>query len=153
MTTIATDGKSMAGDGLIVNAGDMICGFNTVKVHRLDDGGIVGIAGDASLALAFVAWLNGGTEPTVEEVDALHITADGALLYYHNTGAPVPCEAPAAIGTGTKLAMGAMLAGSDPAKAVEIACQRDICSGGSIIVLHHGSEDAAQLAQRFKAVA
>jgi ATP-dependent protease HslVU (ClpYQ) peptidase subunit len=43
---------------------------------------------------------------------------------------------PAAIGSGSLLALGAMEAGVSPEQAVGIAAKRDIGTGGKITVLH-----------------
>lgn len=135
MTTIACDGKSMAGDGMVINRADMVCGLNTEKVARLDDGSIIGSCGDFIEIQALVAWLNGGEKPDVSNCSALVLKPDGRVFYHEGASVGAPAELPAAIGSGAALAMGAMLAGASPGKAVMIAAERDVYTGGTITVL------------------
>jgi hypothetical protein len=128
----------MAGDGLVMNGNDMVVRRDFPKVRRLNDGSLLGVAGNEPAAFAMAGWLNGGEKPSLDDVEALQLMPDGELRYYHNGNGPSPAEAPAVLGTGGKLAMGAMLAGATPKEAVKIACSRDICSGGEIISMERG---------------
>lgn len=137
MTTIATDGKSMAGDGL-VTSGDAIFGYNLVKVRRAPDGRIAGASGTGYDADAFHAWLaNGGDPPKLNEhFEALVLYPDGTCRSYDSDCRSIPEELPSATGSGRLAAIGAMEFGAGPERAVEIACARDAMSGGKITVLH-----------------
>lgn len=139
MTTIATDGRSMAGDGQ-AGRGDLITRASAVKVHRLADGSLFGGAGDAGQLIDLRAWLEGGgARPKAKSLAAFHLKTNGELWYYGDNESPVLSEAPNAVGTGEALAIGAMEAGATPEQAVAIAARRDINSGGAITVLHlHG---------------
>ena len=135
MTTIATDGKSMAGDGQVTN-GSLIDSYSFRKVFRLADGRIVGCAGDVWATMAIVGWLEkGGEFPKIEcdGFEALVIDGTGLAICYNNLGQSAPQSLPAVIGSGSKLALGAMLSGANPTDAVDIACGRDCYSGGQII--------------------
>jgi hypothetical protein len=134
VTTIACDGKSMAGDGLAAR-GSLITAFNSEKVVRLDDGRIVGTAGNKADCYKFRAWLrDGGPIPKFKDFAALVLQSDGRLSYHtEDYPAGSPTEAPNAIGTGQEIAIGAMLAGKTPAEAVTLAAMRDIHTGGVII--------------------
>lgn len=137
MTTIATDGKSMAGDGRITEF-DRVCLSNHQKVVRLKDGRIVGFSGNAYNWDEYAAWLNnGGDPPKVHETfGALVLSPDGTLCSYDEFGRRFPEAAPYAIGSGSALAIGAMDAGMTAERACEIACARDVWSGGKITVLY-----------------
>lgn len=136
MTTIATDGKSMAGDGLECE-GNTITGRSVVKVERLPDGRIVGVSGRFTDAIAFRRWLTeGGAKPKVGEMGALVLCPDGTVLWYDKALEPLPSEIPAAVGCGMDHALTAMDAGCAPERAVELAALRDPRTGGNISVLY-----------------
>lgn len=59
MTTIATDGRSMAGDGAQF-MGEIQRAANAAKVVRLPDGGLVGCSGNSNDCEAFRQWLIAG---------------------------------------------------------------------------------------------
>lgn len=137
MTTIATDGKSMAGDGQ-AEVGPIITHAHRKKVRRLDDASIVGCAGNATDRIAFCKWLiEGGKPPRIrkDEFAALVLRQDGEIEYFDDTCIPLPAEAPIAIGSGREIAIGAMEAGASPKDAVHIAAKRDPHTGGDITVL------------------
>jgi ATP-dependent protease HslVU (ClpYQ) peptidase subunit len=135
MTTIATDGKTMAGDGQTALAEGHVTVLTKSKLHHLPDGSVIGCAGNTVDILRAVAWLKSGREgkpPKLAEVGILQLMPDGSLFYWNEELEPHQWDVPCAIGTGGELALGAMLAGASPKKAVEIACQRDPMSGGKI---------------------
>lgn len=134
MTTIATDGKSMAGDGLVTSEGTVF-GSKCVKVEQLPDGRIAGACGSAYFFGPFIAWLtNGGDFPELDDsFEGLVLSPDGTCRSYDDKGRSIEEELPVASGSGRQLAIGAMLAGASPAKAVEIAATRDLGTGGTII--------------------
>ena len=124
----------MAGDGLVTSNGTV---FSTdfQKVTKLKDGRIVGVAGTAFNVRPFVDWLeNGGDLPELEEnFDAIVLYPDGSSFSYNEKGRCIPEPAPTAVGSGRELAIGAMLAGASALKAVTLAAQRDIATGGEIV--------------------
>ncbi len=134
MTTIATDGLTMAGDGLITGNG-LVHGSAARKVIKLPDGRLVGVCGTYYGILAFANWMtSGGDKPDLpESFEALVLAHDGCTSW-NDKCQSCPQEVPAVTGSGGALALGAMLAGCSPAEAVSIASQRDIGTGGTIIV-------------------
>lgn len=136
MTTIATDGQTMAGDGL-VTSGNVIFGSNIVKVFQLKDGRLAGICGSAYHAGPFCEWLNQGGEPPEldDNFEALVLMADGSCRSYDHKGRWIAEELPTACGTGREFALAAMDLGASPEEAVEAAAKRDTCTGGKITVL------------------
>lgn len=140
MTTIATDGICMAGDGQMTgteNGDAAIYSYEAVKVHRLPDGSIVGIAGDVKTVFAFLEWIRGdrGKDFYISDRDwaALHLTRDGVLLYA-GVGTPVQVPGRFAIGTGRHFALAAMDMGASPRGAIEVASHRCSATGGTITV-------------------
>lgn len=137
MTTIATDGRTMAGDGLVTSNGT-IFGTKCVKVRKLKDGRIVGISGVAYTFDPFCEWLErGGDLPTLDEgaFEALVLGVDGSCRSYDHTGRHLAEELPTATGSGREIALGAMAVGASPEEAVKAACERDTGTGGLITVV------------------
>lgn len=132
----------MATDGLVTNGNEVVTDFDYPKALRLKDGSIVAVAGMFFALEALRAFLDGDAKEVeaAGEWDAIRLMPDGSGLFYcdkHPTlGAP--CSWPATLGTGGEIALGAMLAGATPKKAVELACERDCGSGGKITVLALG---------------
>jgi ATP-dependent protease HslVU (ClpYQ) peptidase subunit len=139
MTTVATDGKSMAADGQSSTDDGPITNLNRRKITKLPGGSIVGGAGQLPDILRLTAWLEDGGQqkpPRIREPLAmLQLMPTGEVLYWNEELEPHPIDVPAAVGSGAELALGAMLAGASPKEAVGIACQRDPMSGGKITVL------------------
>lgn len=138
MTTIACDGKTMAGDGLITE-NDAVCMTDYPKVRRLSDGRIVGFCGNSYNWDTFAEWLEGGCEgdaPKVEDgFGCLVLQTDGAIVSYDKLGRSFPEVAPCANGSGARFALAAMDHGKNAAEAVAYACSRDIYSGGVVTAL------------------
>ncbi len=142
MTTIATDGKSMAGDGQASTQGTIVTS-KSIKVVRMSgcyDGGIYAACGSAGWGDRLLAWLNAGEEgdpPKGDEADGfMYLRPDGTLWQGGNDGLAVEIEVPFALGSGMDFAIGAMGAGKTAEEAVAIAAARDPNSGGLITVLH-----------------
>lgn len=135
MTTIATDGETMAGDTL-TTAGSYIVRTAT-KVLRAKDGRIFGCCGPVVDAVKFQTWM---AEPALEQpkigddFSALILNPDGTVDWIDKDLVPVRYITPMSIGSGCELAIGAMLAGASPAQAVGIAGQRDTCTGSEITI-------------------
>lgn len=137
MTCVATDGWTMAGDGLSHSAEGLICSLDVTKVRRLKDGRIFGLAGSPFDLDPVEQWLNdGGDFPQVNhDFDLLVLEPDGKVYSYNEEGYRTLELLPAAIGSGTDLAIGAMEAGAAPLAAVAIACKRHNGCAGTIISL------------------
>lgn len=136
MTTIATDGRTMAGDTLITAGKERLAFSN--KIHRGLDGSIFGACGPSTDAARFRRWLcePGQDRPELtDDFSALVLRPDGNAVYYCSKLEPIEMMLPQAIGSGADYAIGAMLAGATPTEAVRIACERDTCSGGEVTFL------------------
>lgn len=138
MTTIATDGRSMAGDGLSIMDGTIVA-TNSVKVEKLTDGSLFGACGSAADALHLVEFLNGGCigdwPHRTDNFGAIVVRPDGSVFTCSENDGLIKVCAPIAMGSGADYAVGAMDAGASPAEAVSIAIGRDPRSGGSISVV------------------
>lgn len=137
MTTIATDGKSMAADGRVTSC-DMIFSEELVKIHRLADGRLVGIAGSGYFHEPFLKWLEeGGEKPKLSDnFEGLVLHPDGTACTYDENCYRLPESLPTASGSGRPFALAAMDLGFSPEEAVKAAIRRDTQSGGKITVLH-----------------
>ncbi|MBL8644021.1 MAG: hypothetical protein JNK21_08800 [Rhodospirillaceae bacterium] len=133
MTTIATDGKVMAADSRLT--GDYIDQFNSTKLYAVN-GEIVGTCGTASEGLAYIQWLQDSkAAPKLsDKFEALHLTRGGIFSVDRNL-VRIRVAKVSAIGSGCGYAMGAMLAGASPGKAVQIAAKLDPHTGGKIVTM------------------
>lgn len=135
MTTVAADWKRglMACDSM---TSTVDAWWPSTKVYRVD-GALIGGAGEASSIRSFVAWYADGQrlpKPKLGNFCALVLNADG-LFYWASDLVAEPIERGFhAIGSGGNAALGAMLAGANVQKAVQIACQVDTSSGGDVVL-------------------
>lgn len=154
MTTIAWDGKTLAGDQ---GSWSGPARRRVRKVFRItaQDGKdfLVGFCGDGAFALAVLAWMRGkaekpsyrafGVNPDVQcamviERD-LTVWGVGASLTYYKFD-----EQQMAMGGGQEFAWGALEAGASAARAVEIAIKRsDYAAFGVDTVSFDDEEPAA----------
>lgn len=138
MTTILASQKHklMVADSLTTGG----VNFKSRKIFRVNDK-LVGFAGAVTHALKFIQWLEHGTPLNLHydkndfTFEAL-VLSEQALFYYDNELVPIEVsEQICAIGSGAPYALGALDAGASPKKAVEIAANRDECSGPPVIVM------------------
>ena len=141
MTTIATDGKTMAADTQMTGA--YIDRTNAVKISFSSDMKLVcGATGSAQDVEDFKRVIGGMTENEFparikfgheyKDFEAL-IMSEGDVFWVGEAGVPVRVGAPASVGSGEKFAMGAMMSGKTPKEAVEIAMLLDPHTGGDVI--------------------
>lgn len=136
MTTIATDGISMAGDTLMSASGHVF--GQVLKVHRAPDDRIYGCCGSSADCQKFERWMRSGQDypKQHESFAALILNRDGTIDWIDEDGELVRVVAPAAIGSGHHYAIGAMGAGASPEQALAIAMRFDRNTGGEITVEH-----------------
>lgn len=134
MTTIACDGKSMAGDGKTTINGT-ITSLSMRKIFKLKDGRVIGGCGPIESLFVVMRWLeNGGDKPKVDQdFSALLMSHDGVKCC-SDTLEWLAMDTPMAIGSGMQVALGAMDSGICPAQAVNVASKRDVYTGGVITV-------------------
>lgn len=142
MTTIAFDGKTIAGDSRITYENEIVGDYDT-KVSLIDRANYVfGFAGTRSMKNAAERWIMGGCTKDNHPKDGdwsalvMHVYGNQQCMLYTNTtpyGAYV--QAPFAIGSGDKYAVAAMHCGKTAAEAVSIAAKLDPFTGGEVISL------------------
>ena len=128
MTTIAWDGKTLAGDSR-ANSGNVKFKVSKIRRHR---GHLIGFAGPLDLAEEVFAWFKAGANPedfppaqTDEDVrtDFLVITPKKKIHLYQKSPYPVDYSNNAifAIGSGRDFALAAMHLGKTADQAVAVA--------------------------------
>lgn len=133
-TTIAFDGKEMAADSQMTVGSWMM--FTPEKLTRID-GDVIGCAGNCEEIVKFKIWYRDRTRPFPKmkgSFEAICWTKDG-LMRYTTSGVPIKFNPPYALGSGSDIAMGAMKAGVGARRAVEIATETDIYSGGHVFTM------------------
>lgn len=141
MTTIASDGKTVAVDGLRV-CGSEIIDLDTPKIGQGDDC-VYGFAGAARYFEPALRWhvLRGEENPPPHpgrsadqsERWSLFVFTPGQVVRYSSDDEwPEAYPYPAAFGSGGVYAQAALLSGKTSREAVEIAAKLDIYTGGTI---------------------
>lgn len=128
---MAADGQSTAHEQTIVST-------TSKKLRRFADGRIVGVAGDTAQKADFLRFLETGKKYVQADgfsSVALVLHPDGRIMLHVDQHNPSEVDAPAAIGSGEDFAVGAMLAGMTARQAVEVACARDVYSGGVVTLM------------------
>lgn len=147
MTTIATDGKTIAADGLRTFGGE-ICGTAHKKI-RVSDGCIFTFSGPTPLFEPAVKWQVNGADPrAVPESKGednwwsiLVLENDGCggltmTRYSSLTPYPERFDPPFTMGAGAEFALGAMAHGASPEEAVRLTAKHFNHTGGEIQVIN-----------------
>lgn len=149
MSTIAYANGQLAADRLAY-LGRYEAGHATKrKIHRLEDGRLVGISTSVVGASSMLMqWIKEGADPASaifektapDEFAILIVELDGTLTYYDDGLWPQHPEPTVfAIGSGRSYALGAMAAGKTAAEAIDIAAFFDPFTRlGEIDVLYLG---------------
>lgn len=144
MTTISTDGVTIAADGLAC-IGNEIVQWNCPKIV-VRAGRIYAVTGSDALGRVAIDWHVAGADPSklpVAGADASWslIVIEGptpiktATRYTSAMPYPDVFPLPQAFGSGCEYAMGALLAGASPRESVEIAAKLNCHTGGEIQVV------------------
>lgn len=131
MTTIAYRDSMMAADSGCFDSS--LYQGQVDKLWILPSVGLIGCCGEIGAMIRFVDWLKDGGDrkrkpslPDDCEFESMIVNPDGRVAHYDRHLVPIRVANDFhAIGSGRKLALGAMMAGASADKAVEIACQYD----------------------------
>jgi ATP-dependent protease HslVU (ClpYQ) peptidase subunit len=139
MTTIAWDGKTLAGDRQS-NFGPLRA--TTTKVHRIE-GRLVGGAGCSFKLREVHNWFWAGMPkdqyPKMDsgDIDLICIGPHGSIFLYSDSATPVLIEDKIfAVGSGRDYALAAMHLGQTAEQAVRVAAVFDPGTGPDVDVLH-----------------
>lgn len=143
MTVIAWDGKTLAADRWCV---DSVTGLKRLllgpKIMRVNDEELIAATGSGRAGLLLKGWYRAGADagafPRVEQAAEtdLYVFRLDRVMVYQNTPEPMLLQpGQHAAGCGGAYALGAMMAGADAVRAVEIACALDVACGGDIDTL------------------
>lgn len=152
MTTIVFDGKTMAADraqssGIIYRPVAKIA-----KIKMAEETILVGFCGSAPFADSALSFLAGrGPKPDCDffeinpsEELGLIASSSGELFLLSASFNRLKIEEPiGAIGSGYEIAYGALAAGADAQRAVEIVCQRASGSGLGVDTLSFTADELA----------
>lgn len=140
MTTIAWDGKTLAGDRRITANG--VVNTESTKVHKRKDGALIGISGELCTSSEFVRWFmkgEKGKKPPLKAMatselaaSAIIIRPNGTVEAHDQDGWHVVESSRYAIGSGGNFAMVAMKCGAFADRAVEIAAEFDVYTGSKV---------------------
>lgn len=125
------------------------CGEVT-KIYPLPDGSLFGVAGAVGDLIRFRRWMFSGREGdfrfTDEDSEALVVDPTGQVHWWgHADGSGVQIEGNYfAIGSGFRIAMGAMAAGASAESAVAICCNLDAHTRRPINSLFHPTRIAPE---------
>lgn len=140
MTTIAWDGKMMAGDKRTSFGGLHV---TTTKVHRIRGALVAGCGNSAPIA-EMIQWYADGADPAKlppnqrdeDKAVNLLVASPEGLFLYADSATPFKIESPfAAIGSGRDFAIAAMHLGCDARRAVEIASIYETGTGNGVDAL------------------
>lgn len=137
MTVIATDGKCVAFDS-ICTANSYLFGSCDDKAVMASETHVCGATGTVDDCCAFQQWIVRCMKGEAPEKPKLGENYGGIVVdliahrcTYYTAGLwPSTVALPFAVGVGDELAIGAMLAGAHPIRAVEIAGMRRLNVGG-----------------------
>lgn len=131
MTTIAWDGKSLVADRQTTKGSTR---GTMCKIFQLNNNRFLAGAGDAVEINQVVHWMKAGgkkkMKPDIEESEFLMLDKRGKKCYFMDHRlVPMVCESFSAIGSGSDFALGAMAAGVDAERAIQIASRLDVFTG------------------------
>lgn len=141
MTTIATDGKTIAADSLTIYNGRERGMKPATKMVRHGKR-IYASAGSAGILEVLAQWAASGAalpdplKDTKAEWDLLELSSRGVRHMCNDVPFFLDVLPPFAIGSGSAYALGAMHVGATPEEAVRVAAMLDCNTGGEIVAMH-----------------
>lgn len=140
MTTIAANRGSMAADSLTATEDGLVVDTATQKITRIGTD-LIGCEGDDDYIGHFLEWYRRGRDPeerpeNIEggEFAAVVLTAEGRLFKYFAGCYPIEHHSAwLTLGSGSEIAAGVMATGATPRRAVEIARELNVWTGGEIV--------------------
>lgn len=156
MTTIAYREGVLCAD-TSVHDRDTYVGAMDKIVKRKSDGKLAGAAGAMEDVVAFLDWFMRGSRGSLSvsktgNFEGLVVHGKGEVEWFGANGRSKPillADFPfTAIGSGFKVAMGAMAHGASAQDAIKIACQLDVYTREPITTLRYGKTHNAKTSSR-----
>lgn len=144
MTTIVYCRKSrtMASDRRVISDSGLVC-HPVTKIGRAKDGALLAVSGGiAGLSILKTWWESGsaGLIPEMGGCDACVVKPDGSVWWLQQSVLTVCEDEFIVLGSGGKVAIGALAAGASAKEAVEIASRFDIYTGDGVNTLILGGD-------------
>ena len=139
MTTIAYREGMIASDSQVTSGNVFDC--TSEKIARNERGDIAGASGCLVFSQAFLDWFQGGEKgelpkcPDEAEAFIVRNAAPERVECFDNRGQCVVSAPYYAVGSGKRVALGAMAFGADAIQAVNCAIKHDIYTGGTVDTL------------------
>lgn len=138
MTTVAYKDGVLAADTQVTDSDTRIA--NITKIARSRSGWVGGICGGAEMASLFLPWIREGCDPdnvpTVPSGCDVLVVSPQRRMYFVQSRTLILARTPfVSLGSGSRIALGAMAAGATAEQAVRIACKYDVNTGGKVQVL------------------
>lgn len=140
MTTIVTDGTTIAADSLTTFGHER--GHRAMEKVQVAKGKIYASSGLGAMLPVLIAWHQAGADPEKvprvaadEHWSLLVIEPAGMFLYTIKCPYALQVDPPFGLGMGADYAMGAMAWGASPREAVGVACRFSTTSGGPVQVV------------------
>lgn len=138
MTVVVWRDGVMAADSGVFRSDQVVA--LTRKIHRFENGALVGCSGNLSKVSTFIDWYAAGADPESRRMtgdpgfEALVVTPDGRVRVYLSANEVEDrMEAPYfAIGSGAEVAFGALAHGASAIEAVEAAIKHHVFCVGPV---------------------
>lgn len=142
MTTIAYRDGILASDTGI-HGGGYFVGETEEKIFE-HQGSLFGVTGDLSAIVILKKWLEDGRsleklpDFKKDNVEIIEINPGGKVFFLYETFLPIHIDAEYhALGSGDRIAIGALDIGATATMAIEICIKRDCYTAGKVISLRH----------------
>jgi len=132
VTTIAYRDGVMAGDSGSTSGETVDGSYRKTFKH---EGRLYGMTGRVADAAVFKEWVKKGRKgkPGISDLQVIEIRADGKVLFWEGDRPPFIYKSPCvAIGTGSDIALGAMLVGANAKQALKAARKANVYTIGKI---------------------
>lgn len=135
MTTIAFRNGIVASDSSAENNG-WVAGHSVAKMRRGAIGDVYAVTGNLAESWSAIDLIDKGESPKLsEDCRVVRFHPNGSITVYEGVGSfPVECEY-TAFGSGSPVALAAMMMGASAQRAVEIAISLDPYTGGSVVTM------------------
>lgn len=139
MTTLAVSKSIMAADTQLTDDDGCVM-YRVQKIDRLEDGSLVGGAGEWDRVYAYIQWLKLGNKeippPKLKGSTVVRLTPDGVIWFNEGQGFyPLLNKDNVAVGTGAQAAMALMEQGASAVDAIKVVQGLDMNTSSPVQML------------------